>query len=121
MGAFALSIPLLLVFAVPAGSPPVQGSMFIMSSVEPASGRVGDVLAIHGDNLGSDNVAALYLTDGKVDIKVPVIEQTATKLRFKIPPEAKPGRLGLMVLTKEAAPKLIEQPVKVTIESDTTI
>jgi hypothetical protein len=112
MAAFALSIPLLLAFA--------QAPMPIMSSVEPASARVGDVLVIHGDHLGSDSVAALYLTDGKIDVKVPVLEQTATTLRFKIPPEVKPGRVALMVLTREAVPKLIEQPVKITIEPETT-
>jgi hypothetical protein len=120
MGAFALSIPLLLALAVPAGGPPPQGSMPIMNSVDPVFGRAGDVLAIHGDHLGRDFVAALYLTDGKTDVKVAIVEQTATRLRFKIPSEAKPGRFALMVLTVEAVPKLIEQPVKITIEPDTT-
>jgi hypothetical protein len=120
MGSLAFSIPLLLAFAALGGAPQVQGPMPMMNSVEPASGRVGDTLAIRGENLGSDNVAALYLTDGKVDIKVAIVEQTARTLRFKIPPEAKPGRLALMVLTREAAPRLIEQPVKITVESDTS-
>jgi hypothetical protein len=35
---------------------------------------------------------------------------------MKVPTAAKPGRLALMVLTKGKEPKLIEQPVKVTIE-----
>jgi len=119
MGVFALSIPLFLAFALPGGPPP-QAVMPVMSSIEPASGRVGDTLVIHGEHLGRENVAALYLTDGKVDLKVPEIEQTPTTIRFKIPSGTKPGRLALMVLTKEADPKLIEQPVKITVESDTT-
>jgi len=65
-------------------------------------------------------VAGLYLTDGKVDIKVPIIEQTATSIKFRIPSEAKPGRLALMVLTKDKPPRLIEEPVKITVESETT-
>jgi hypothetical protein len=92
----------------------------MMSSVEPNSGKAGDVLEIRGANLGADHVAALYLTDGKVDLKVPVIEQTATSIRFRIPPDVKPGRLALMVLTREASPKLIEEPVKITVEAETT-
>ena len=119
MGVFALSIPLLVAFVLPAGSPP-QAPMPVMTSVEPASGRVGDVLVVRGESLGPERVAALYLTDGKADIKVQIIEQTASTIRFKIPPEAKPGRMALMVLTREVDPKLIEQPVKITIESDTT-
>ncbi|MBS1855235.1 MAG: IPT/TIG domain-containing protein [Acidobacteria bacterium] len=114
-----MSIPLLLAFALPA-APPVQDAMPMMNSVEPTSGKVGEVLVVRGVNLGADHVAAVYLTDGKLDFKVSVLEQTATSIRFRIPPEVKPGRLALVVLTKEASPKLIEEPVKVTVEPETT-
>ena len=111
------SIPLLLALALPAYP---QGAMPIMSSVEPDTGKVGDVMVIQGSNLDKDNVAALYLTDGTTDTKVAIVEQTATSIKFRIPPEAKPGRLALMVLTKGKAPKLIEEPVKISIEPATT-
>ena len=114
-----LSIPLLLALASTPHSPP-QSGMPLMNSVEPSSGRAGDVLLTQGANLGQDAVAGLYLTDGKTDLKVLIIEQTSTSIRFKIPLEAKPGRFALMVLTKEADPKLIEQPVKITVEPATT-
>ena len=115
MGVFALSIPIAVAFLLPI-APAFQSSMPRMSGVEPGTGRTGEVLVIHGENLGPDCVAALYLTDGKTDLKVALIEQSATAIKFKIPAEAKPGRLALMVLTREAEPKLIEQPVKVTID-----
>ncbi|MGA2150371.1 MAG: IPT/TIG domain-containing protein [Bryobacteraceae bacterium] len=115
----ALSIPLLVAFALPA-DPQSQGGMPTMSSVEPASGKVGDVLVAQGTNLDRDTVAALYLTDGTTDIKVAIIEQSATSIQFRIPPEAKPGRFALMVLTKGKDPKLIEEPVKITVEPETT-
>ena len=91
-----------------------------MTSVEPGSGKVGDVLLIRGERLDRDIVAALYLTDGKIDFKVVTVEQTATSIKFKLPPEAKPGWLALMVLTKDKEPRLIEEPVKITAETDTT-
>jgi len=115
----ALSIPLLAALILPPGVH-AQADMPAMSSVTPASGRVGDVMVVQGTNLDRDNVAALYLTDGQTDVKVPIIEQTATSIKFKIPPEAKPGRLSLMVLSKGTDPKLIQEPVKITVESDTT-
>ena len=87
-----------------------------MNSVEPDTGKAGDVLTVTGENLDKTVVARLYLTDGTHDIEVPMIEQTATSIKFKIPASAKPGRLALMVLTRGKDPKLIEQPVKVTIE-----
>jgi IPT/TIG domain len=118
MGISALSIPLFVALALPADLL-CQAAMPTMSTVEPQSGRVGDVLVVQGTNLGQDDVAALYLTDGKTDIKVTILEQTATSIRFRIPPEAKPGRLALMVLTKDKSPRLIEEPVKITVEPET--
>ncbi len=90
------------------------------TSVDPGVGRAGDLLVIQGINLDRANVAALYLTDGNVDIKVAIVAQSATSITFKIPPEAKPGRFALMVLTTGKAPKLIEEPVKLTVEPATT-
>ena len=86
-----------------------------MSSVDPTSGKKGDVVAVTGENLDKDNVAKVYLTDGKNDTPVEVTEQTATSIKFKIP-AAKAGRLALMILTTGKDAKYIEQPVKVTIE-----
>lgn len=115
----AISIPLLIALAVPAGLQ-AQLAMPLMRSVEPTTGRTGDVLLIRGENLGSDCVAGLYLTDGKIDVKVTIIEQTATSIRFRIPSGTNPGRLTLMVLTKDTPPRLIEEPVKITVEPEIT-
>ena len=102
----------------PLAAPQTQTPM--IRSVEPDSGKAGDLLGIKGENLGQNNVAALYLTDGVTDVKVTIVEQTPTSMKFKIPPEAKPGRFALMVLTNEKTPKLIEQPVKITVDAETT-
>jgi len=93
-----------------------QPAMPRLASADPPSGKVGDVIVVTGENLTKDSVAKLYLTDGTTDIQVEISEQTSTSLKFKIPAKAKPGRLALMVLTTGKEPKLIEQPVKVTIE-----
>jgi hypothetical protein len=92
----------------------------MMNSVEPSSGHPGELITAHGSNLGSDCVAVLYLTDGKSDTKVEMVEQTATVVKFKIPAEMKSGRLGLMVLTKGKDARLIEEPVKIVVETETT-
>lgn len=86
-----------------------------MISVEPANGKAGDVLAVAGENLQKELVVKVYLTDGKNDIQCEVTEQTANAIKFKIPAKAT-GRLALEVLTSGKEPKLIEQPVKVTVE-----
>jgi hypothetical protein len=113
-----ISVPLLVALASPILWS-FQARAPMMASIEPASGKVGDVFIIEGENLDNGSVSALYLTDGTIDIKVPILEQTGTSIKFRIPLDVKPGRLALMVLTKEKPPRLIEEPVKITIEPET--
>jgi IPT/TIG domain len=84
--------------------------------VEPVTAQAGDTVKVVGENLGPASVAALYLTDGKNDTKVEIIEATSTSIAFKVPAGVNSGRLALMVLTTGPSPKLLEEPVKVTIE-----
>ena len=93
-----------------------QAAMPRMTSVEPANGKVGDEVTVTGENLEKKNVSDVFLTDGSIDLKVVISEQTATAVKFKIPAKATAGRWALMVLTPGKEPKLIEQPVRVEIE-----
>jgi|SRR5690348_16344666 len=93
-----------------------QASTPRMVSAEPGNGKVGDEIAVSGENLDKTVVAKVYLTDGKNDFEVPITEQSGTTLKFKIPDKAT-GRLALMVLTAGKEAKLIEQPVKVQIDN----
>jgi hypothetical protein len=107
-GFAALLVISLLLFA--------QADFPRMTSVEPPNGKAGDVLNVAGENLDKANVKQLYLTDGKNDFPVEITEQEDALIKFKIPAKVKPGRFSLMVLTTGKQPKLIEQPVKVTVE-----
>jgi hypothetical protein len=93
-----------------------QSAMPRMTTVTPDTGKAGDVLTVDGENLEKSQVAELYLTDGKNDYKCEVAEQTSKAIKFKVPKSAKAGRLSLMILTTGNEPKLIEQPVKVTVQ-----
>lgn len=115
---FGISIFLLLFSSIANGGP--AGELPMIGSVDPASGKAGDLLTARGTHLGRDRVAALFLTDGTNDFKVAIVEQTSDTIKFKIPENAKPGRLALMVLTPGPDARLIEEPVKITIEPDTT-
>jgi hypothetical protein len=92
-----------------------QQAMPRMTAVEPQNGKAGDVIAVSGENLEKSSVDKVYLTDGKNDIVVEVVDQTATAIKFKIPAKIAAGRLALMVLTAGKDQKLIEQPVKLTV------
>jgi len=112
-----LRVALLLVLTVPAFA---QSGMPILKAVEPASGSYGDVLTVTGENLSQSMVAALYLTDGKTDIKLVILEQTDASIKFRIPTGIAKGRFALMVLTQGKDAKFIEEPVKVAIEPSQT-
>jgi hypothetical protein len=87
------------------------------TTVEPLSGKVGTDILITGENIGKAHVAELYFTDGTTDIKTPMLEQTDTTIKCKIPAKVEAGiRYKLMLLTRGKEPKLIEQPVRVEIE-----
>src|SRR5215475_9030725 len=92
-----------------------QEAMPRMSSADPGNGKKGDVVAVTGENLDKANVTKVYLTDGKNDVECMVTEQTATEIKLKIPDKAT-GRMALMILTGGKEPRLIEQPVKITVE-----
>jgi nitrous oxidase accessory protein NosD len=88
-----------------------------MVSVDPLSGKAGDVIAVTGENLDKANVEKVFLTDGKNDVPVEVTEQTGTTIKFKIPAKAATGaRLAIMILTAGKDAKYIEEPVTVMIE-----
>ncbi|HXK02519.1 MAG TPA: IPT/TIG domain-containing protein [Verrucomicrobiae bacterium] len=92
-----------------------QEAMPRMTSVEPMSGKVGDVVAITGENLDKDNVLKVFLTDDKNDLVCEIVEQSAAAIKVKIPAKAT-GRMAFMIRTGGKEPKDIVQPVKVTIE-----
>jgi hypothetical protein len=92
-----------------------QDAMPRMTTVEPYSGKVGDVVAISGENLAKDNVAKVFLTNDKADLPCEIVEQSATTIKVKIPDKAT-GRMAFMIRTSGKDPKDIVQPVKVSVE-----
>jgi len=89
----------------------------LMRVVEPATAKAGDEITVTGENLGKDAVVELYLTDRtNPKIKVAIVEQTETTLKFKVPASLKAGKYWLMVLANMAEPLLIEEPARLIVE-----
>lgn len=86
-----------------------------LTTVTPDSGKPAETYLVAGENLAKDAVKELYLTDGKDDMKVEIVEQKEESIQFKVPGKTKPGRYSLMVLTADGK-RFLEQPVKLTIE-----
>jgi hypothetical protein len=88
----------------------------VITKVEPETAIVNDTVTASGEAVDAANVDALFLTNGKDDIEVKIMEQSEKVIKFKIPANVKPGRWALMIRTKGTDPKLLEMPVKLTIE-----
>jgi IPT/TIG domain len=90
-----------------------QGTVPRITAVTPGAGKTDDSITITGQNLGKDKVAAVFLSDAKLDHKVVVVDQEATKIVIKVP-ALKPGDYNVSV--QEGAAIYI-QPVIFTVKS----
>jgi hypothetical protein len=88
----------------------------ILRAVNPESARPGKVVTVSGENLDKTRVTDLYLTDGQVDLKVIITDQSATAIKFTVPEKTAPGRYTVMVLLAGDEPKLLEEPVHLIVE-----
>ena len=95
-----------------------------VNTMAPRTAKPGDTIVLTGVALGPNKVDEVFLTDHKFDMKVKVLEQTDTVIKFRIPPFAKPGRMQLLLLTRAAKededPQLLEQPCYLMIEENST-
>jgi len=111
---------LIPLFILSVAAPPLlfsQETLPRFTAVDPTAGKVGTLITVTGENIGTNIVAKVYFTDGQNDIEVLATDHTSTSLKVKIPDRAKVGvRYKLMILTRGKDPKLIEQPVRVEVQ-----
>jgi hypothetical protein len=88
----------------------------MLRAINPESAKPGELVTVSGENLDKSRVTELYLTNGKVDLKVTITDQAATAIKFKVPEKAAPGRYTMMVLLPGEEPKLLEEPIHFTVE-----
>ncbi len=88
----------------------------LMRTVAPDTAKAGDTVTVAGEYLDKGRVSDVFLTDGKSEVKLVIVEQSEKQMTVKIPAGVKTGRLRLMVLTKGAEPQFLEQPVSLVIE-----
>jgi hypothetical protein len=91
-----------------------------MTEISQRAAKPGEIVTVSGLGLNSKNIDEIYLTDHKFDMRVKVLEQKDTTIKFRVPPFAKPGRTQLLFLTRGDEPKLLEQPVYLLIEDPET-
>lgn len=88
----------------------------VLSTVNPDAAKAGALVTARGEFLDKSHLAELFLSTDKTDVKVEIVEQAATLVKFKIPADAAPGRYGLTVLMAGREPTLLEQPVSLAVK-----
>ena len=88
----------------------------MMRTVTPETVKAGEIAIVSGEYLDKSRVADLFLTNEQGDTKVVILEQSASAIKFRLPAKVAPGRYKLLVLLVDIEPKLIEEPVHLTVE-----
>jgi IPT/TIG domain len=83
-----------------------------ISTVDPLSGKVNDIITVTGQNLGKGNVSAVFLSDDKSDYKAVVVEQHDDKIVIKVP-QVKPGSYNVSI---QQGPNIYIQPVRFSVQ-----
>ena len=83
-----------------------------VTGVEPSTGKVDSNVTVTGENLGSDTVANVYLSDEMKDYKATVVEQAADKIVVKVP-QVMPGGYNVSI---HVGNNIFIQPVRFTVE-----
>lgn len=68
-----------------------------INSITPNTGKCQASITITGENLGKDKVAAVFLSDEKLDHKAVVVDQESTKIVITVPKDLKPGDYNISV------------------------
>jgi hypothetical protein len=83
-----------------------------VTAVDPASGKVNDMVTVSGSDMGKASVSAVYLSDDKNDFKATIVDQSNDKITLKIP-QVKAGDYNISI---QVGDKLFIKPVKFKVE-----
>jgi hypothetical protein len=84
------------------------------TALDPDTAKTGDTVNATCENVDQASAGNLYLTDGKDDTKVAVMDHTSEKIKFQVP-RIKPGRYHIAFMTANKS-SIIEQPIVLTVE-----
>jgi IPT/TIG domain len=115
-----LSIPLLLLLATPTvalATDDNPGPMPLIKILNPLKVKPGEVVTATGENLGANCVAEVTISPAEnVELRVEIVEQTDTVLKFKVPAHVSDGKYSVTVLTARTIPVLFIQPVVLKVQ-----
>ncbi len=88
----------------------------MMRAVSPDTVKAGGTATVTGEYLDKSRVSELFLTNSEKDVKVQILEQSASAIKFRVPSNVAAGHYTLSVMLVDVEPKLIEEPARLTVE-----
>ena len=76
----------------------------------PTEARPGDVVTVTGYALDATQLKEIYLTNGEVDYRVEILEQTDLVVRLRVPAKIPAGQMRFAIVIA-SRPEILEQPV----------
>ncbi len=83
-----------------------------VTGVEPAAGRVDTNVTVTGENLGSDTVVGVFLSDDMSDYPATVVEQATDRIVVTVP-QVMPGGYNISI---HVGNNIFIQPILFTVE-----
>jgi len=84
--------------------------------VEPGAARAGGLVTIYGQSLDRSAVADVLLSDGDCVALTRILDQSATRIRVRLPRMLEPGKYSILLVTRGREPKFIDQGFTVKVE-----
>ena len=91
-----------------------NGDVTVLQGVMPTEARPGDVVTVTGVALDAGHVKEVYLTNGEVDYRVEILEQSDVAVRLRVPAKIPAGQMRFAIVVV-SRPELLEQPVLLKI------
>jgi hypothetical protein len=86
----------------------------VLQGVMPTKARPGDVVTVTGVAVDDGHVKEIYLTNGEVDYRVEILEQSNLAVRLRVPTKIPAGQMRFAIVVV-SRPELLEQPVLLKI------
>jgi len=88
----------------------LDNDITFLQQAMPTEARPGDVVTVTGYALGATHLKEIYLTDGQVDYRVEILEQTDLVVRLRVPAKIPAGQMRFAIVIVRR-PEILEQPV----------
>jgi hypothetical protein len=68
------------------------------TDLNPTEAKVGQQVTLSGNNLGTDKIKALYVSNDKSDFKAAIVKQADEGITFVVPSAAKSGKYDICLV-----------------------